>query len=469
MPDLPDVECAVLGAGPAGVAAALKLRALGHRVVVIDRGANRAEERLEVLTPGALSVLSALGLTLPGEAVRIAVRRVAWPAPMLTLDASGAHVVERADLAAILRNALTAEGIALLRPARASRPRQGPEGIWRVAWRAATGTGQIRARCVLVATGRAAWGLGRTSVRSLVISARLPARPWPAAEMSVEALPDAWLWMAPAHRDRGAAVQLFVDAAALAASGPAALLHASLRDSRLARGLQAVPDPRPRCFDATPRTGAAVLGVDCFAVGDAALAHDPLSSQGIQAALVSGMQAAIAIHTNMVRPERHALVERFLRSRHQERIAAHFRLLGEAYGAVGSVGNHSFWRSRAAECRRAPRPAGDARSPEGRAAGLPHRRLRLASEAHLEPVPVVVGDLVEELPALRHPTHARDIAFVGGVPIGALLEPVARGASAMRVDAFWRHLLGARATAELWRTLSGKGIMQVSGRGADLL
>ena len=57
---MPDVI--VIGAGPAGSAAARLLAAWGHRVLVVDRGAGDARSLAESIPPSAQKLLAALGM-----------------------------------------------------------------------------------------------------------------------------------------------------------------------------------------------------------------------------------------------------------------------------------------------------------------------------------------------------------------------------------------------------------------------
>lgn len=56
-------------------------------------------------------------------------------------------------------------------------------------------------------------------------------------------------------------------------------------------------------------------GAGDLAVGDAALALDPLSSQGVAAALRGAAQAAAVVHTRLRAPEHAALANAFYRDR----------------------------------------------------------------------------------------------------------------------------------------------------------
>lgn len=74
-----DTDVLILGAGPAGLAAALRLQQLGYRVAVCDRSALPRPQIGESLTPGLNNLLDFLGMadllaTVP-QCVGLATRR----------------------------------------------------------------------------------------------------------------------------------------------------------------------------------------------------------------------------------------------------------------------------------------------------------------------------------------------------------------------------------------------------------
>jgi flavin-dependent dehydrogenase len=67
--------------------------------------------------------------------------------------------------------------------------------------------------------------------------------------------------------------------------------------------------------DATTYFAQDPIGEDQIRVGEACFSLDPLSSTGVEKAMHSGLIAATAIHTILVRPERASLCARFYRAR----------------------------------------------------------------------------------------------------------------------------------------------------------
>jgi hypothetical protein len=78
-----------------------------------------------------------------------------------------------------------------------------------------------------------------------------------------------------------------------------------------------------RACDATGYHTNEPIGLDFIRVGEAAFSLDPLSSTGVEKAMQTGLAAAVALHTMMLRPERSDLCLKFYRDRHFEAVSQH--------------------------------------------------------------------------------------------------------------------------------------------------
>jgi flavin-dependent dehydrogenase len=204
----------------------------------------------------------------------------------------------------------------------ARRQETGAGGWWRLTLADAGTSGEeVAARFVVDATGRASafarCHAGAQRVRDdrlVALAGRLRAPSFGSADAAperqtvLEATPEGWWYLAPVPRG-GRVVVFHTDAdlpAASSAPDPARWL-ARLADTtevriRLERtGIlpdRAFCSPPPllhRCCAASSRLEPGAAGAGWLAVGDAALAFDPLSSHGICSALWTGILAAEAI------------------------------------------------------------------------------------------------------------------------------------------------------------------------------
>ncbi len=298
------VDALVLGAGPAGATVALNLAPF-RRVLVIERAA-RVRPRIGESLPGAAHrLLRDMGLWdafrsdghLPCHA-----RRSLWggPAPVETdavsdLDGPG-WSLDRARFEARLRVAAAARGAHVLTPARA-RVIARRDGAWTVEVVHDGSVRPVRARLLIDARGRAArplpGGVRRAGDRLVCGWLRLSAC-WPAGVVHVEAAPDGWWYGTGVPGDRS--VVAFHTDADLPAAAEARDRHRLLAGAARLQGATIAPGEIATggfCAAHGCRLDRAA-GDGWLAVGDAALAFDPLSSQGLLNALYTGLCAAEA-------------------------------------------------------------------------------------------------------------------------------------------------------------------------------
>lgn len=312
------MDVVVAGAGPAGCAAAMVLARAGHRVLLADpRIGHRQRLKIgETLPAVALTALRDLGIG--PELIEAAGGRPsagttsAWGSDepwshdaIFDLHGHGWHL-DRNGFDAMLLDAARAAGARMRAEkarvhdgrgddAAAARSRGGATGV-----RVRVGDEEIVARHVVDATGRAAAiarGFGARHARAdrlVAVYARVVTPPADVdARTRVEAAPGGWWYSALAAQRRVVAFLTDAD-----------LLEPTLRTragfaAALARAHHVLPASSEFALETDPAATAAhgTILSPCeqdgwLAVGDAALAFDPLSSQGILNALVTGMLGA---------------------------------------------------------------------------------------------------------------------------------------------------------------------------------
>ncbi|MBM4385037.1 MAG: FAD-dependent oxidoreductase [Deltaproteobacteria bacterium] len=402
-----ECEIAVLGAGPAGAAAALGLAALGYEVVVVSQPRARpGRESFSARVVAALrgldvaEALPAIGAPCP--------RRVSWAGEERELP--GEAQVDRAAFDAGLVRALECRGLRLVRD-EALRVDARGEGV-RIGL--ASG-GEISAGFALDARGRAAPASGADRVRGpetlcLVQHWRAPAR---GAQIAVASLARGWAWCA--HDGAGAlTTQLAIDARDAPARG-------ELR-ARVAEALAASPTCRDLLRDAEPdgaayaRSATAVL--DCGAanertlrIGDAAVAVDPLSGNGVFQALATALVAPAVVNTLLRRPHDAALARRFSLERARDVFTRFARVSRDFYALGAAHHGGAFWETRA----RWP----DAEAAHGAASGTLEIALR----------PVVRDGFVEEREAVITPERPLGTWHLAGIELAPLVRALASDAA----------------------------------------
>lgn len=315
------------GGGPAGASVARVLAEAGRAVLVLDAPRRPRPERTphgdfsprgigESLPGGARPLLRRLGaLDLVEQAGHRRSQGVAssWGSPRLEAAHDPARSpygpgwhLDRARFDALLRT-LARESGAELRAARVVRLAPRPDGS---GWRIGTAEGEsCEARFLVDATGRTGALARRLGVRRERDTALAAVVAWVRAEDAreartiLEAVPEGWWYSA----------LLPGDERVLAFHGEARDVAALRRDPKawaarlgatrwVREGLDALlADPAEGLLEPLRTTDAAGARLDRFAgenwlaVGDAALAFDPLSSQGLLTAHYSGVLAGEAL------------------------------------------------------------------------------------------------------------------------------------------------------------------------------
>jgi hypothetical protein len=239
-------------------------------------------------------------------------------------------------------------------------------------------------------------------------------------ETHVEAAAEAWLW-AVRCGNGDACVTLFLGLETAhrwqRADRNAAFLRCLRKTSLCASRARLSLSSCIRAGDATIAGQPCVFNNHVAHIGDAALALDPLASQGIHHALLSAQQAGAAIHTTLVRGNS-ALAGQFLSERHDEALQHHLSACAALYRRQ-DIFRASFWKERAGAIIRVPPPP--LAEPPLSAGSLFETFFALCPSARWESAPVLAGDFIESRPALSHPRLSRAVAYLENRPFSDLL------------------------------------------------
>ncbi len=444
------VDVQVVGAGPAGLAAALRLQALGHRVALVERSRLPRFQIGESLTGGVEQVLERLVAT---EAVAATPRLQGLAALRLweggqelrsSEDRGGGAMVNRAAFDGALLELAISRGIHLH-----------------------VGHHPIAAKIGIDARGRSAPGRRMaTGAPSVALWRDDPDVLLPHTRM--EALSAGWLWGAPLPGG-GSRVLALVDPGYLQACGGARrAMESLLAQSRLFPA-RATSHPVRGC----EATATIVIentdgpGELMFRAGEAAFTIDPISSSGVECALRSGLQVAAAAHTVLSGGDI-ALVQTFLRERMVEVIASHARWARQHYTAAAR--SEPFWQRRSSLAPPAPetqllkalQTSMEWQPPPDRGRSVWHweSRVQLAPDVSLEPRPCLEGDLVIARPVVSHPSLERPVAFVGEQDLASLLADVQPGPLHALVDR-WSTRVHRQEASRLAGWSLRKGLLQL--------
>ena len=427
----------VLSAGPAGAAVALGLRRLGHAVTVV--GVPRAFDAIEGVSDRVVAGLRGVGI----EAALAAIadpspRRATWAGQTTALNSE--RLVDRAAFDRLLWQELQDHGVECLaaRVLRWAPADHGGEGhTLQIQRPGETQPQTLRARFVVEARGRLAphplQGVSR-GPETVALLWRGQGAPGGAAGSAVESLPGGWAWCA--RLPTGAvALQLTVDPSAVALP-PRAQLGGFIRE-QLAAVNAALPflDSPAVEVHALARTSGAVLvpevcGATWLRVGDAAMAADPLSGNGIFQSLSSALQAPMVVHTLLNHPADAPHAQRF----HTERVQGLFhrfaRIGRDFYAQEARWADQPFWAARRAW-------------PDA----LPAHGANGHASPHIEQRPVVDRDRIRLAEVLVTAEQPLGIWHVDGVEV-ALLWRAVQAAPGREVEVLLPLLGGSAQRAQ---------------------
>lgn len=347
---LAPADVVVLGAGPAGAAAALALAAKGFSTVVVSKGratdVHAQSSRALVGPVQGLSSRALLALTEAGLAPAArcasgpAVRVVFWSGERSEWGQEG--LIEREVFDATLRSCLQSSSVCWMDAA--ARSVTLADDLWQVE----TSEGPVRGRTLLDARGR---GARRSAERGPLLvswSLSLKSDDCMTARTAIVALDDGWCWLAMtpggtlhAQFVTSAKQQLDVEQLARRIQGAAEKLPgiALPVDQLIAGGSLSA------CA-AVARYSQPSRGPGQLRIGDATVAMDPLSGNGIYEAVRSARVAVAAVNSYL-QGVPWSVVARFVDARSRELWRRCLSKAAAFYRLQADWSESEFWASTA--------------------------------------------------------------------------------------------------------------------------
>jgi flavin-dependent dehydrogenase len=456
-------EICVLGGGPAGSIIGRRLAELGHRTVIIDRCLSAQPHRVESLAPPVLQILDSLALSEAVAAATVQCERralVRWESNSVQskLLEPPTFLIWRSLFDRRLRELAAKAGAHLLTHASARAPERKPSGGWSISVITAEGTVSITADFLVDARGkRRSTSMHQEGPCTAALSAAWNCRNANYRETRIEAAENEWLWGCPL-RDGQYSATIFLDPARVAGlreSERAGLYRKLFSHSELLGNLlhgEMVSQIFVR--DATSRIVRDLIGPDFIRTGEAAFSIDPLSSQGVQRAILSAIQGSAAVNT--IRSGYDSLAAMVFYRDRQQHAAQQASLNATRYYKESRHQTGQFWIDRGATIN----STSPLQEPQYEAPSLLPSYVRLSDAVQIVEVPVLSGNLIRAAPALSHPRLKQPIAYLGEIALAPLASDLIDGLARERLLTRWSERMPSQTAWHIFRWMCAYGILE---------
>lgn len=461
-------EVCVIGGGPAGSSFAHRLAALGHRVLLIEQSEFPRSHVGESLPPSILSSLDLLGLRDRIESAAFlrpdrALLRWSEQTEYLNFQqGQRGFQVDRGQFDLILLDAAKRAGVRVLQPATARPPVRGKAGGWNIPVLTSRDRFSVNARFLAIATGKKPLLGGhrkRCSASTIALYAYWRDTSIRGPETRVEAGREHWFWGAPLP-DGTFNATVFVDPTLTRMAGLAGLKPtylSLLSQSKLLRECldgQLVGDIL--ACNASSYLDENSIDEDWIKIGESCFAIDPLSSQGVQAAITSALQGSVVVHTLLTLPENSKLAIDYYCRRQADTSDYHRSIAAKNYAKQLTFEREPFWQKRA--FRHHVSPAKEY------SIGLPMSVLRThhvrkSDAATFCEIPCIRGDVITSIRALHHPNLDRPVGFLDSIEVAQLLDVVSGERVVEDIVSLWSMRLGVQRSFDILLWMVSKGIL----------
>ncbi|MFM7357244.1 MAG: NAD(P)/FAD-dependent oxidoreductase [Sediminibacterium sp.] len=445
-----ELDVLVLGAGPAGVCCALRLKEMGNTVGLLESEIFPRAQIGESLSPGIRNIFEYLRADhlLENEAYLHHVpasiiweqRRQVYQHPE---KLSGGIIVDRSILDSELLKLAVSRGLSLLQPALADHFHFTHE-MWHVQIKQGQNTLTVKTKVILDARGRKGTLLNQrfhTAPSSVAIWTHVPAQHMPFCTL-VEVIREGWFWGSPVT-EKMYRIMAFCDGAGINGSIMQHFEQLLQQSELLKQAENYLSGAVIETCSTTSYTARQPWLNQFIKTGEAAFAIDPLSSSGVEKAMRFSLQTAIAINT-LLKTGDETLAKGFYEEKLIESIVHHTHWTAGYYNtAWAAKENNDFWMLRKSFVPGQADSTNEFLQNLIRNLALPPTAvstkaklpvdlviqklgsctIQIAKDIDYKTMYGVKDDLVQIIPAIHHPSLSTPISFIEDLPLlGLLLE-----------------------------------------------
>jgi flavin-dependent dehydrogenase len=454
-------DICVVGGGPAGIAAAVKLYQLGFSTLLIDSGHQHDAPDVQSISPGVLTLLRTIGL-YTGQIEKcftpIQHARILWTDAAEETNSPSGFLVHRHIFDKNLMLAAKKMGVRVMQPSSVTHCRL-INNHWELQVIQSEAYSTFKTKFLVDATGKKSILRGskiRTSAQTIAITGSWENPHSPIKSTWLESTAENWLWGAKISDDLFH-VTVFADPSAL--DGRSRLMRqyiSAIRRSILFRdSLQGSVVGKLGTADVTSYYYKQTAGRHFIKIGEAGAGLDPLSSQGIQSAMSNSIQGAIVVNTILTKTDRQDIALEFYASRQQEFIRDHLLIRSKSYSSAACWQDRPFWKNRIMK-------GNDPYRNITKVAGWSSEMMiKLSPDVVLQSVACIESDLVCRKIGLIHPGLARPMVYWRDLEMEKVISTVAGNMTISDLIQAWSGIMPASNAVELIYRLRQAGILNI--------